>query len=225
MRTEGSTNLAPEVENIIRFHALKIPRINREELVIPLKYEIEREGFRAPSEDNLKRKISSARSSAPDTRDDPWCVSDIARPQCAVHPEALPAVLRVWAMTQVKTYLKDYPLTIREAQWVARLYYVFREAGLHDTDEERAEQLYLLLLETARQYALYERVFELAGEHPNKPEDMRRRWINDLHLVQISIGYAADAVDFKVEMYEKYGVRPYEKEASNEGPHSQQRQS
>ena len=60
----------------------------------------------------------------PDPRDTPWTITNMAK--YPIPPEALPSVLRVWVWAKDN---KNYSLTIREAQWVARLY-----AAIEDTE-------------------------------------------------------------------------------------------
>ena len=61
----------------------------------------------------------------PDPLDKPWTIQSMSRSEYYIPPEALPSVLQVWY------FYKDYDrtLTIREAQWVARLY-----AAIKDTE-------------------------------------------------------------------------------------------
>lgn len=61
----------------------------------------------------------------PNPLDKPWTIRSMNKSEYHIPPEALPSVLQVWH------FFKDYDktLTIREAQWVARLY-----AAIKDTE-------------------------------------------------------------------------------------------
>ena len=97
----------------------------------------------------------------PDPLDRPWSLWDVMEP--SIPGDALPTVLMLWA-DQL-----DYgkPITIREARWIAKLYYIFKDRGRDDMS---------FLLRVARDYALHEKSDKLLGEHPSKPEDMWFRW-------------------------------------------------
>lgn len=114
----------------------------------------------------------------PDPEDCPWSLWDIME-----HPipgDALPIVLMLWA-DQL-----DYgkPITIREAKWIAKLYYVFKDRGrLGHKEREDIEKIEMsFLLQTARDYASHEKNAKLLGEHPSKPDDMWWRWFVDACL-------------------------------------------
>jgi len=82
-----------------------------------------------PSQATVEKKISEYRKREPDDKESPWSVFDLANSKYTIPSEALSTVLRAWVYERV-TYRR--PLDIREALWVARLYFLFREAGLEE---------------------------------------------------------------------------------------------
>jgi hypothetical protein len=113
--------------------------------------------------------------------DKPWRVLDIV--EHAIPPEMLPTVLKAWGL---KSVVEDAPITIREVLWIARLYYIvkearnleepFNEAGISKTfideaDEER--HMIFCLCDIAHDYAMEERIHEITTlRHPEKIRDM-----------------------------------------------------
>ena len=93
------------------------------------------------------KKNKKLRESTPDARDSAWTIQSIGE-----HPipaEALPSVLEAWFHVQNLVPMGVPPLTIRQAQWAARLY-----ATIKDT---KALLTYSVLM------ADYEKQAEIAG--------------------------------------------------------------
>jgi len=118
-----------------------------------------------PSQATVEKKISEYRKREPDDKESPWSVFDIANPKYTIPSEALPTVLKMWAYERV-TFRRQ--LTIRQALWVARLYSVFREAGL---DEEKPGLISTLGIIT-RSLAHFEKFLEPTRKRRVKPGDM-----------------------------------------------------
>ena len=78
--------------------------------------------------------------------------------------------MNAWA----KALVDDDPLTIRQVKWIARLYCI-----LGNIDG---------LIVRALEYANREKVIELTGTYPDKPEDMWRLWFEDALLYFASKG-------------------------------------
>ena len=118
------------------------------------------------------RKLEELRKLNPDSRDKPWTIQSMANPKYAIPPEALPAVLRAWYLLQDR----GYALTIRDAQWVARLYAAIQntenlcaysgmvvgvekraeDAGIEDFRGPQAHNLYLFSTMTGHKITLKE---------------------------------------------------------------------
>ncbi len=77
-----------------------------------------------PSVSIVEKKLASLKTKgiAPQTEDRYWTRVTLA--QYPMPPDALPAVLKVWA----EALRKDKPLTIRQAKWAAQLCRVFKDA-------------------------------------------------------------------------------------------------
>lgn len=125
-----------------------------------------------PSQPTVEKKISEYRKREPDDKESPWNVFDIANPKYTILSEALPTVLRAWAYERV-TYHRQ--LTIRQALWVARLYSVFREAGL---DEKPL--LISTLCGFSRSLAHGEMFLERTRKNRVKPEDIYSDIVTEL---------------------------------------------
>jgi hypothetical protein len=144
------------------------------------------------------------RPSVEDERDELW--SRLSMIKYPLAPETLPAVLEAWAMALGQ----GIPLTIRQAQWVSRLYYVFKAGlinlpGLNDFSEDRQitikeakawlyqylyemaglfpESLVSDLLLTARKTASQERAIRFEDRnYPSTTEEMLYYWLGDAYL-------------------------------------------
>lgn len=90
------------------------------------------------------RKNNEARPRESKELDEPWTVPSLAK--CPIPAEALPSVLRAWVYAREQL---NIPLTIRQAQWTARLY-----AAIKDIPT---------MVKEALSYARFELIGELLG--------------------------------------------------------------
>jgi hypothetical protein len=67
--------------------------------------------------------------------------------------------------------LDNTPLTIRQAKWVSRLFYVLKDKDIG------------WLLFWAKNYAYWEQALELTGDYPTELKDMWDLWQNDISLL------------------------------------------
>lgn len=110
-------------------------------LAIHLTKIIEEKGEIPPEESTLVKWIGELRNQPENKIDEPWSLADLV--QHPIQPEAMPAVMRSY-----KEGLQEIRrLSIREAQWIARLYKVIAPPEL--------------VLPWAWKYALHERLSEL----------------------------------------------------------------
>jgi hypothetical protein len=142
-----------------------------------------------------------------DPRDKPWSIATMA--QYNIPPETLPVILKVWAYLEKKLDLEQRKLwltkvmTIRVAQWIARLYYVFVEQftrGKQPLATLLSDDPILLLL-LAAQYAHVERIVQLLG-YPESYEDMLTLWKPDTEL-------ASEKGSWEIrsnELFQVYGI-------------------
>jgi len=137
---------------------------------------------------------------SPDPEDRPW--SRVYLADYPIPPETLPVVLKVWAHALRKD--KNKPLTIREAQWVARLYYIFLEWQQRGKNSPASflsletppdsppaylpveeDELIDRLLTFAKTSSYQEKVLKLQIEqegYPNTKEDLYWYWLEDALL-------------------------------------------
>jgi hypothetical protein len=131
--------------------------------------------------------------------DRPWGILDTAK--YPIPPEILPTVLEAWG----SKLEEDAPITIREALWIVRLYYVFKEARVDLIElipfqmlsPEEADYLkgyykkngrallINILTGWATAYATHELALKLSMKHVDKTEDMWETWWRDgwLHWI------------------------------------------
>jgi len=141
------------------------------------------------------REIDEQRSSQSKGLDEPWSIAAMA--DYDIPPETLPVILKVWSTVLSLVFrdsggdndlelATDY-MTVRLAQWIARLYYVFREQmplfmkGIPEDKLTNPDSWLIYLLLYAVKYAQYERLIELIG-YPSKSEVVTVLWPLDAEL-------------------------------------------
>lgn len=161
------------VRELIAYMAVKEDK-PREDLARTIQRQVKQMGEPVPGEETLKRMISSVRNHGPLELDQPWHMSTIA-----YHPmplETLSVVLKAWA----DAFARDEEFSIRQALWVSRIYYVFKDAGHINATQ--------LLIETATHYASHERAMELMKLTKGTKEsqkDSRLHQNEDARLVEM----------------------------------------
>lgn len=155
-----------------------------------------------PSRDTLLKMISWARNHR-DPEDRPWSV--LALPAFDIPPEALPVIIKAWAMRveavkqsrEIKPHnaehaeaIKAYitPLTIREARWYGRLFHVYKDRLIDRKGEIELSSMVANL-------AAMEKALELTGAYlwqgpEDKLEDMSWLWRMDSWLHDYLTGKA-----------------------------------
>jgi len=151
-----------------------------------------------------------------DERDKAWSIAAMGRH--GIPSEALPVILRVWGHFERESAWYERQdreewltkvMTIRVAQWIARLYYVFPERfGTPSKDESAAIILFLL----AVQYASLERIVEPIG-YPDNYEDMLTLWKPDTELARFP-----EKGSLKIEPQELLGIHGIDKKLLRGGP-------
>lgn len=161
MRTEGSTNLNPELIEFVRCRALLLPKIPRETLATALKYEIEAEervDWRVPSHDNLVRMISSARNHH-SSLDEPWSIAASVR--LGIPPEASKDLFDIWRFSLAL----DRPISIRQAKWIVHIRKLFYQPiSTRNVYSDKVNRN-LWLIRQSWLYSILERVSEIEENH------------------------------------------------------------
>ena len=104
-----------------------------------------------PERESVARLISHARNHPPDPEDAPWSIDTLDK--LPIPTEALRIVLWIWFRQQER----GYPLSIREAKWIVRLYPFYG-----DVDNEL--KLAWDLERDAKKWAVVELVTDVAGD-------------------------------------------------------------
>ncbi len=149
-----------------------------------------------PSANAVSKKLQELRHPPADPLDRPWTTASL--PMYPIPPEALPTVLKAWALCQeperqveAKTIhgssIIDLPnwrlcndlhgryLTIREALWVGRLFHVIKRK-----QEEPTWEYLDNLLAYAYDFSITEKVLE--GKPYPEERDMTYYWLQDSGL-------------------------------------------
>jgi len=172
-RKRGRPGIRPHIVRLIASRILeeqaKPPeaRLPTKVLAYEIHKQISQTGDRPPEVSTLEKKISKTRadiSSKPDLRDKPWTIHSMV--EYPIAAEALPSVLQVWFLVQDN----DGSLSIRDAQWVARLY-----AAIKDIE---------YLCSYSMMMSLTEKLADVAGI-----EDFMGSRIANLHVFSIMTGH------------------------------------
>lgn len=215
-RLKGSTNLDPEVDYIIHTRVQQLRKLgismDRETFAMYLEEDIRNKGYRPPSIENIKRKISADQYPQDHPFIEPWSLGSTAK--YPIPSEALPTVVAVYK----KRLAENDVLTIREALWIGRLYGVIEPKDL--------------VYDWAFLYATFEMVSEDKGEPFFDSKNLDMELIEDVYSARetqreiaiwgIAETYGADPVKLKdlnlsieeIEEIAKSGE--YQKEAQNE---------
>jgi hypothetical protein len=157
--------------------------------------------------------------------DRPWSIVSLYRPEWALHPEALPYVLKIWAKSQmeegkeldsergiepleVKTEAPEYNwmfkyhdnrgiLTVRQAIWISRLIFIFKDSSSEKTSIDK-------LWDVAQFLANDERLLQLEGEYPDNRGSMLRYWVDDAILYTYLPQSEPAATKITVSLLEKF---------------------
>jgi len=146
--------------------------------------------------------------------DRPWSIYTLA--EYEISPEALPAVMKAWA----SRLEQGKPLSIRQARWIARLYYVLRDTGNpnYPKHAQIRDQAPLTI-------ASAEKALELLNKYPDEQEDMWWSWQDDAFIYSLMTGdnkpLAKVTEQIRKQVQEVKVLTTKEgKEANNERPHT-----
>ena len=120
----GRPGIKPHIKQLICAKALQNKAIPRLALAVELKNLIEEMGEIPPTEETMTKLISQARNHPVSECDTLWSLGSLA--EHPIPPEAMPAVMSAYK----KALAENGELTIREAQWIARLYKIIDSPDL-----------------------------------------------------------------------------------------------
>ncbi len=185
-KTGRGPNISNEVKRLIIGQAIHDSKnMPRRALAIRLQDLIEKMGEISPTEETLIRMISEARNQQTSELDQPWSIG--ACTQYNIPPDIISVLIRLQKLkaSRDKEGLLG-EITIREAQWVTRLYPV-AEPLINKAFGEREGRLRLLSLIVSC-YVQKERVSEQMNEqYPNTSELDRIYFANEDILNNTSI--------------------------------------
>ena len=185
-KTGRGPNISNEVRRLVIGQAIHDSKnMPRRALAVRLQDLIEKMGEISPTEETLMRMISEARNQQPSELDQPWSIGACA--QYNIPPAIIPVLIRIQelkASGDIVGLLRV--VTIREAQWVARLFPV-AEPVINKTFSVDQDRLLLLSLIVSC-YMEKERVSQQMNEqYPNTSELDRVYFANEDLLSEDSI--------------------------------------
>ncbi|MFC2032691.1 hypothetical protein ACFLUS_04980, partial [Chloroflexota bacterium] len=164
--------IRPRIKALIHVHALEEPRLPRDAVAMRIKEEIERMGEIPPSEETLVKMVSRERNREPNPLDEPWSLGMMSKYKDDFTPEIVPVLIDIEKLQMFVKY--DAPkerLTVRHAQWIARLYHLIKEIYMRRYPEQIEDALnkpvkeYLWMFYViADVYAKMEEMKEIIGE-------------------------------------------------------------
>ncbi len=149
------------IRQLIHIRALEEPKTPRDAVALHLSEDIERMGEISPSEDTLKKMISKERNREPNPLEQPWCLGTLSNYKGDFPPEVVPVLVKVQKLQKRSDWEGPKELTIRQAQWIARLYHLIREIWVERyPDKDWGWMVWLI----ANVYAKREEMSEIIGE-------------------------------------------------------------
>jgi len=185
-KTGRGPNISNEVRRLIIGQAIHDSKnMPRRALAVRLQYLIEKMGDISPTEETLMRMISEARNQQLSELDQPWSIGACA--QYNIPSDIIPVLIRIQkfrAPGEREDLLGE--ITIREAQWVARLFPVAEPVvNKPFINDEGRLQLLSLIVDC---YVQRERVSEQMNEqYPNTSELDRIYFANEDLLSEDSL--------------------------------------
>jgi len=158
--------ISNEVRRLIISEAIHDSRnMPRRALAVRLQDLIEKMGEVSPTEDTLAKMISEARNKQPSELDRPWSIGACA--EYNIPPDIIPVLIGLQKLRATEEARgKLGTVTIREAQWVTRLYPTAEPVISELTSDDMGRLWWLSVI--VRSYVLRERVSEQMNEqYPN----------------------------------------------------------
>lgn len=186
--TDRRAKIGIEEEIAIADYALRFRDMHRTPLAEKMLSEIDWPG-KPPEIEVLERKISKVRAHETLPVDKPWSVESMV--MYPIPAEALPLVLRAWVYAREKLNIS---LTIRQAQWIARLY-----AAIKDIPA---------LVEQALSYASFELIGELLGRgYGTDTTGVDLALFESMTGERLTIEHRARILGVDIEFYKRLGIK------------------
>ena len=186
--TDRRAKIGIEEEIAIADYALRFHDMHRTPLAEKMLSEIDWPG-KPPEIEVLERKISKVRAHETLPVDKPWSVESMV--MYPIPAEALPLVLRAWVYAREKLNIS---LTIRQAQWIARLY-----AAIKDIPA---------LVEQALSYASFELIGELLGKsYGTDTTGVDLALFESMTGERLTIEHRARILGVDIEFYKRLGIK------------------
>ena len=217
--------IRPKIRALIRIRALEEPRLPRDVVALHLRDEIERIGELPPSEETLIKMVSRERNREPNPLDEPWSLGMMSKYRADFPPEIVPVLIEIEKLQMYCNYeTPKERLTIRQAQWIARLYHLIREIymkrypkELEDAIKKPVKEYLWMFYMIADVYAVWEEINEITGGKYIDTSLLDKEYFItedfwDLPFDDKAIRYAAARVlydtilkDYDVEKTKKHG--------------------
>lgn len=164
--------IRPRIRGLIHLRALEEPRLPRDAVALHLRDEIERMGEIPPSEETLIKMISRERNRETNPLDEPWSLGVLSKYKNDFPSEIVPVLIEIEKLQMYSSYeTPKERLTIRHAQWIARLYHLIKEVymrrypeELEDASKKPVKEYLWMFFIIADVYAKWEEMNEIIGE-------------------------------------------------------------
>lgn len=157
--------ISSEVRRLIISEAIHDSKnMPRRALAVRLQDLIEKMGDVSPTEDTLAKMISEARNQQPSELDEPWSIGACA--QYDIPAGIVPVLMKIEKLRASQNKDGFGEITIREAQWVARLFPVAEPLINRIVNDDESRPWWLSLIVSS--YVLREKLSEQMNEpYPN----------------------------------------------------------
>ena len=157
--------ISSEVRRLIISEAIHDSKnMPRRALAVRLQDLIEKMGEVSPTEDTLAKMISEARNQQPSELDEPWSIGACA--QYDIPADIVPILMKIEKLRASQNKDGFGEITIREAQWVARLFPVAEPLINRIVNDDESRPWWLSLIVSS--YVLREKLSEQMNEpYPN----------------------------------------------------------
>jgi hypothetical protein len=159
--TKRGPVILKRIRQLIHVRSLEEPRAPRDAVALHLIEEIERMGEISPTEETLKRMVSAERNREPNPLEKSWGLGILSKNKDDFPPELISVIIEMKKLKMRDDWEGSRDLTIRQAQWIARLYPLIKE--IHSRKYSNKDCL-LMVWMISDIYAKREEMDEIVGE-------------------------------------------------------------